>query len=113
MIELDPTLIKPRYACPFFGFARSGGRLVVKHGDCCCLQNGRVCTLKITGRKPDWEDCGSNCNENFEKVASLARFCRIFPSEFAPQQVDDRKNWTGISLKVWVEYVMGENVPRP
>jgi len=112
--SLKPVIKKPRHRCPFYGFfhARSTDVLIDQQGNQCALivTSYSPCQMEFRKQTPDWDKCSLNAEKDKEIIEEMMDSCRVFPDEFMPE---DRSKWAGLSLREWMEYVMGNKVPRP
>jgi len=93
--------MKKRPLCPFYGFHFNGEFMKDTRGNQCALMEGNYpCQMEIDGRKPNWNICSVNTEDYREDLESIAEI-QTFPREFA-----DGKEWSGISLRDWRDYIL-------
>lgn len=112
--SLKPITRKPRHRCPFYGFHYSGFQKVFmdSEGNQCAIimQAYAPCKMEFRGQTPDWDKCPFNNWRNREILESIKDSAMVFPKELWPK---GEKKWDGIPLDEWMEYVMGDEAPRP
>lgn len=103
----------PRCRCPFYGFqVMEGGWFLSAGGNQCALIVKRYspCSMEMQHNNPDWDTCPFGGQMSEDDWADIFQEGQVFAPEFRPPNQD---GWEGLPFKVWLEYVMGDQVPRP
>ena len=111
--SLKPTIKKSRHKCLFYGFYSAMSMKIFSDsgGNQCALAEGySPCQMEMKEETPDWDKCPFNNEEAKHAIEKIMTSHKIFPEEFKPE---GKSTWTGMPLKEWMDYVMGDTVERP
>jgi len=103
--ELIPYIQKERYSCPFYGFSGMFGIFIDSAGNQCGLETRSYspCPMESKGEKPCWDKCYFNTEETNKAIETTLKDVKVFPAEFRPPGL---REWEGISLKKWMDYIL-------
>ena len=109
--EIRPFIEQERTGCPFYGFAAFQGVMLDQVGNQCALITSSYspCKMIMESKFPEWRHCSLNNSEEKETLEKVLDSFRIFPKEFKDP---NKKEWEGIPLRTWVEYIEARNGER-